>query len=75
MSELAEIEETYLSNLIDSHWDYVAEVLTVGQIQKPPEGLDIIEFHYKSAFRHGYKHGREDLIKEADAEKKVEYGF
>lgn len=44
--------------LADDHWSYVSDVLAI-----PCEDvrtIDIIEFHYKSAFIHGHKHGMED---------------
>ena len=49
-----------VEKLANDHWSYVAEV-----VETHEEGLDVIEkceFHYKSAFIHGYKHGVEDTV-------------
>ena len=62
MTEYKSKEE--IDELINAHWEYVKELLTFGQpIPLKLQDLDIIEFHYKSAFRHGYKHGVEDAGK------------
>ena len=52
------IKETYLSNLIDSHWDFIEGLLQKCHI--PRWAIKLGEFLYKEAFRHGYKHGRKD---------------
>ena len=57
--------------LADAHWEYVGQLLRVGQVNDPPEGLDIIEFHYKTAFMHGYKHG----IQDADDRQGYDQGY
>ncbi len=43
--------------LIEAHWEYVKEVLSWTPIS--PTDIKLIEFHYKSAFYHGWKHGVE----------------
>lgn len=45
-------------DLADAHWSYVKEVLG---LHVPNDAvIGEIGFHYKSAFIHGYKHGKED---------------
>ena len=45
-----------LRNLIDAHWAYIESLLRVhGQ-----DNLRIIEYHYKTAFAHGWKHAMEE---------------
>lgn len=47
-----------LDKLIEDHWDYVADLLKdheVGDLE-----FKIAKFHYKSAFRHGFKHAIEN---------------
>ena len=46
--------------LAEDHWDYIAELLYAHNI--PVKELDIARFHYKEAFRHGYKHCWEDQL-------------
>ena len=50
-----------LTKLIDDHWQYVRGVLAFYYPDNPLT-LDIIELHYKTAFRHGYKHRAEEQI-------------
>ena len=45
-------------SLAKAHWEYVRGVFQFRIID--PQALEEIEFHYVTAFRHGYKHGRED---------------
>lgn len=40
------------------HWAYIKQLLLTHGV--PIEQVNIIGFHYKSAFVHGYKHGQED---------------
>jgi hypothetical protein len=48
--------------LAEAHWAYVEQVIRL----ETPEGdfsedyINAVGFHYKSAFVHGYKHGREE---------------
>jgi hypothetical protein len=43
------------NELASRHWSYVDELLSIHGII--PEDRQMIGFHYKSAFVHGYKHG------------------
>jgi hypothetical protein len=49
--------DKYIKQLISAHWKYVKGVIlsTVGQTPSLPE----VEYHYKTAFEHGFKHGVE----------------
>lgn len=40
------------------HWAYVKQLLLTHGVSI--EQVNIIGFHYKTAFIHGYKHGQED---------------
>lgn len=64
-------EETreYSDNFIDEHWEYIRDVLIASYYSldepKCPEKEDkIMEigFHYKTALKHGFKHGYEYAI-------------
>lgn len=44
--------------LANEHWKYVKELLDAHC--EDDENIERIGFHYKTAFIHGYKHGRED---------------
>ena len=52
------MSESGLQDLIDAHWAYVKGVI------EAHNGTDlelaVAEFHYKSAFKHGWKHAKED---------------
>lgn len=48
--------------LADAHWKYVSEVLAHAGTDL--HTIRVIGFHYKSAFVHGFKHGREDRMEE-----------
>ncbi len=55
----AESRTVTMLRLLDSHWSYVEEMLFVhGQ---PKEIVEMAEFHYKNAFRHGWKHCEEEF--------------
>jgi hypothetical protein len=43
---------------IDDHWKYIEAVLNMHNV--PQSMVKVVEFHYKSAFRHGMKHAREE---------------
>ena len=43
--------------MIDEHWEYVKSTLIVHGIDE--ETLKTSEHHYKTAMRHGIKHGRD----------------
>lgn len=50
-----------LTELVNAHWNYVRDLLMMhGQ-----EELDKIEYHYKTAMVHGYKHGQADAMSKA----------
>jgi len=48
--------------LVDDHWYYVEGVLIMANM--PEKERHIIKWFYKTAFEHGYGHGREDERKE-----------
>ncbi len=41
-------------DLVNEHWDYIEKVLE--NYAGKPMYLHMIEFHYKTAFKHGWKH-------------------
>ena len=47
-----------IENLAKAHWEYVKSVLVRHGVENPE--LNLIGFHYMTAFIHGYKHGIED---------------
>jgi hypothetical protein len=56
-----------LTDLVNAHWSYVEGLLKMhGQeeFDKGPgkKALSIIEYHYKTAMIHGYKHGQADAM-------------
>ena len=55
-----------MNELIEQHWSYIEGLLWAHDI--PPLQVDIARFHYKKAFRHGYKHAYEDQMMEKDNE-------
>lgn len=48
-----------LNKLTDKHWEWVE-----GLLDRIPDldvsGMEVIEYLYKTAFKHGYKHGRNE---------------
>jgi hypothetical protein len=48
-----------LKKLIDNHWEYVYGVLRHTGLST--EERERIEYHYKTAFEHGFKHGVESV--------------
>lgn len=48
--------------LSEDHWKYVKEILFIHGLDN--EEIEMIGFHYKSSFIHGYKHGQEQLIED-----------
>jgi hypothetical protein len=44
--------------LIDEHWKYVEALLKLHG--EDPNVIRKIGFHYKTAFQHGMKHGKEE---------------
>lgn len=53
-----------LDKLIDDHCKYVEDMLRVHGTEE--EAIAIVGFHYRSAFRHGYKHclERHNIVEE-----------
>jgi len=51
--------------LANEHWNYVGELVKWGQdgiaSLAPEQLIELIKFHYLSAFIHGYKHGVESI--------------
>ena len=45
--------------LAEEHWEYIDKLLELHAVEK--ELRDIIAYHYKTAFIHGYKHAKEDI--------------
>jgi hypothetical protein len=54
-----------LDILIENHWEYVKEVIRDNREEDSSitltvrDYLTILGYHYKTAFKHGFKHGRE----------------
>lgn len=46
--------------LAEEHWEYIRRLLVTHGDDGDPDELAKIEFHYKSAMIHGYKHGQAD---------------
>ena len=49
-----------LKDLIDAHWNYVRNLLEAHGTNK--HVIKACEYHYKSAFKHGYKHCKEEYM-------------
>lgn len=47
-----------LEKLVEDHWKYIKELLVAHGEEEYVIG--VCEFHYKSAFKHGFKHAAED---------------
>ena len=54
MNEEEKKEAIRLSN---EHWDYIESLLKTHEVDT--KLIKIIEFHYKTSFQHGFKHGLE----------------
>lgn len=53
----AEVEEKgFVKKLVEDHWNYIKGILAP---HKSKEGLDEIEYHYKTAMEHGWRHAKE----------------
>jgi len=50
--------ETELTQLIEEHWAYIESLLRAHGLEAPD--INLAAFHYKTAFRHGYKHAMEE---------------
>jgi hypothetical protein len=57
---------TRMNELVVQHWNYIENLLLAHDI--PSLQLEIARFHYKEAFKHGYKHAYEDQMMEKDNE-------
>ena len=44
--------------LVEDHWNYIQGLLKSHRCEE--DTIRIVDFHYKTAFMHGYKHGIED---------------
>ena len=53
--------ENRTEELAKAHWDYIEKLLITHDVMG--EERNIIGFHYKTAFIHGYKHGVEYISK------------
>lgn len=47
-------------DLAEDHWKYIEELLWAHG--EKVGNIDIAKFHYKEAFKHGYKHAWEDTF-------------
>ena len=62
-----------LTEMINSHWGYVKGVME-GKSFTVEEYRHAIEYHYRTAFRHGHKHAMSDCARyEIEKEKKKAY--
>lgn len=54
-------QKEYVKKLINDHWNYIEQVLIKSDLTgcRHPNSLKEIEFHYKTAFEHGWKHAME----------------
>lgn len=50
-------EKEFLEKLINDHWEYIKALLVAHE--EPESTINMIEFHYRTAFEHGWKHYRE----------------
>ncbi len=63
-----------LQEMIDAHWDYVKDVIRNAHGGTVIEArMQELEFHYKTAFRHGYKHAMQET--DAIAMRHPDYRF
>jgi len=53
-----DVKTTRAEELVEAHWKYVEALLRI----HGATDMEQIEFHYKSAGIHFYKHGREDAL-------------
>ena len=56
--------------LADAHWKYIEALLMIHENDQ--DFVDVIGFHYKSSFIHGYKHGIEAEQAQALKEKQLD---
>ena len=57
------MKEQRAKELAEQHWKYIKSLLVNHSVN--PAEIEIIGFHYKTAFLHGYKHGANDQYNEA----------
>lgn len=50
-------EKEFLNKLINDHWKYIEGVLDHSGTEY--ESIKEIEYHYKTAFEHGWRHAKE----------------
>ena len=55
-------EKEFLEKLINDHWEYIKSLLVAHD--EPEDVKTMIEFHYKTAFEHGWKHHKEWYLSE-----------
>jgi len=55
--EELKMEQEFLNKLIDAHWEYIEGFLIAHD--EPEDVKTMIEYHYKTAFKHGWKHHKE----------------
>jgi hypothetical protein len=55
-----------MNELVEQHWGYIENLLKAHYVEEYL--LSVARFHYKEAFRHGYKHAYEDQMMEKDNE-------
>jgi hypothetical protein len=55
------LKGTVLHKLAVAHWDYVRAVIINSESNINHKLLDIIGFHYVTAFKHGYKHAKGEI--------------
>ncbi len=51
------MKEDNLTKLVDDHWKYIEALLNAHWIEE--RVIQVVEFHYKAAFRHGWRHSKE----------------
>ena len=49
---------TDCKQLISEHWAYIEDMLRAHRVKD--EDIGVMQFHYETAFRHGWKHAKED---------------
>ena len=55
-------EKEYLTKLINDHWKYIEGILYSSLSEETDEDtarIKEIEYHYKTAFEHGWRHAKE----------------
>lgn len=54
--------------LADQHWQYIVDLLRIHVSDWDQDELAQLEFHYKTAMIHGYKHGVDDRERAFESE-------